>query len=235
MPHVDSLSRHPAYIIIHSEFLARLILAQKEDPRIQMMVIDDKTYTIFGGLIYKIRNRQNLLVIPYKMQNEVIRNSHNIGHFGISKTEELIQRDYSRNYLKSKITKLVNNCVPCILANRKQGKQEGFLQSIDKGDTPLSMWHIDFLGPLTLTPKRYKHILAIIDGFTTFCWLFPAKTVTTKDVIDRLAVLENTFGNPKKLMSDRRTAFTSEKFHNYCSVRNIHHILITTGMPRANG
>lgn len=109
------------------------------------------------------------------------------------------------------------------------------MQSIDKGDTPLFMWRIDFLGPLTLTPKWYKHILAIINGFTKFYWLFPTKSVTTKGVSDQLAVLETTYGNPKKLVSDRGTTFTSEKFHNCCSVRNIHHILLTTGMPKANG
>lgn len=116
--HVDSLNRYPACMVIHGDFLARLMLAQKEDPRVQMMVIDDQTYTIIRRLIYEIRNVQNLLVIPYKMQSEAIRNSHSIGHFGISKTEELIQRDYSINDLRSKITKLVNNCVPCILTNR---------------------------------------------------------------------------------------------------------------------
>lgn len=55
-----------------------------------MLVIDDKTFTIDGELIYEIRDGRNLLVIPYKTQNEVIRNVHNIGHFGIPKTEALI-------------------------------------------------------------------------------------------------------------------------------------------------
>uniref|UniRef100_A0A2S2Q099 Uncharacterized protein n=1 Tax=Sipha flava TaxID=143950 RepID=A0A2S2Q099_9HEMI len=91
------------------------------------------------------------------------------------KTEVLIQRDYSITDLRNKIGKVINNCVTCILANRKQGRKEGFLYSIDKGDTILSilsMWHIDFLGPLTPTPKGYRHILSVIDGFTEFCWYF---------------------------------------------------------------
>lgn len=235
MPHVDSLSRYPMCMVIHSEFLARLRVAQQEDLRIQQMTIDDQTFTTVGGLIYEIRDGQNLLVVPCKMQNEVIRKAHHIGHFGIMKTEALIQRDYSITDLRNKISKVINNCVTCILANRKQGRKEGFLHSIDKGDTPLSMWHIDFLGPLTPTPKGYRHILAVIDGFTKFCWLFPTKSVTAKEVIDKLAVMEATFGNPEKLVSDRGTAFTSKDFGNYCSEREIRHILITTGVPRANG
>jgi len=97
------------------------------------------------------------------------------------------------------------------------------------------MWHIDFLGPLTPTPKEYRHILAVIDGFTKVCWLFSTKSVTAKEVIDKLAVMETTFGNPEKVVSDRGSAFTSKVFGNYCSEREIRHILITTGVPRANG
>lgn len=164
------------------------------------------------------------------MQNEVIRNAHHISHFGIMKTE-----NYSITDLRNKIRKVINKCVTCILANRKQGKKEDFLHSIDKRDTPLSMWYIDFLGPLTAIPKRYRHILAVIDGFAKFCWLFSTKSVTAKEDIDKLAVIEATFGNPGKLVSDRGTAFTSNVFGNYCSEREIRHILITTGVPRANG
>lgn len=93
MPHVDvdSLSRYPVSMTIHSEFLAQLMVAQK-DPRMQM-VMDDKPFTIVGKLVCEFRNGRNLLVISYKMQNKVIRNAHDIGHFGIPKTEALMQRD----------------------------------------------------------------------------------------------------------------------------------------------
>lgn len=220
---------------IISEFLARLAIAQREDERIKNIVIDDKTFTSIGGIIYEVADGQNLLLIPNRMQTEVIRSVHNIGHFRIAKTKELIKKDYSINNLENKITEVISHCVPCILVNRKQGKQEGFLQNIDKGDTPLAMWQVDFLGPLTPTPKGYKHIFAVIDGFTKFCWLFPTKSVTADEVIDRLTLLETTFGNPKKSVSDRGSAFTSESFRQYCLQRDIHHVLITTGVLRANG
>lgn len=234
MPHVDSLSRYPVCMAIHSEFLARLRVAQQADPELQKMATDNQTFTVIGGLIFEVCNGQNLLVIPCRMQNEVIRDAHNVGHFGAMKTVTLIQCDYSIRNLQSKVVKVINNCITYILANRKQGKKEGFLNSIEKGNVPLCIWHIDFLGPLTATPKGYKHILAVIDGFTKFCWLFPTKSTTTKEVIDKLTVIETTFGNPEKLMSDRGAAFTSEDFREYCTARGRHNILITSGVPRAN-
>lgn len=67
MPHVDSLSRYPMCMAVHSEFLARLRVAQQEDLHMQQMTIDDQTFTTVRGLIYEIRNGQNLLVVPCKM------------------------------------------------------------------------------------------------------------------------------------------------------------------------
>lgn len=101
MSHVDSLSRYPVCMAIHSEFLARLRVAQQADPELQKMATDNQAFTAIGGLIYEVCNGQNLLVIPYRMQNEVIRDAHNVGHFGAMKTVTLIRRDYSISNLQS--------------------------------------------------------------------------------------------------------------------------------------
>lgn len=70
------------------------------------------------------------------------------------------------------------------MMSRKQGKQEGLLNSINKSDVPLETLHADFLGPLSRTAKGYKHIFVITDAFSKFCWLFPTKSTTAKEVID---------------------------------------------------
>jgi len=50
--------------------------------------------------------------------------------------------------VRNRIQKVIRNCIPCILAERKQGRQEGFLSPISKGEMPLDTYHIDHLGPL---------------------------------------------------------------------------------------
>jgi len=54
-------------------------------------------------------------------------------------------------------------------------------------------------------------------------------------VIDKLKKQATIFGNPKRIISDRGTCFTSKDFQQYCKEENIQHVLITTGIPRANG
>ncbi|GFT54243.1 transposon Tf2-6 polyprotein [Trichonephila clavipes] len=76
---------------------------------------------------------------------------------------------------------------------------------------------------------------ALSDSFTKFVWLYPTKTTSTSEVIKNLDIQKTTFGNPRFLITDRGTTFTSDEFHTYCSEQKItlHHI--TTGLPRANG
>lgn len=157
------------------------------------------------------------------------------GHFAAKKTQEVIERDFWFLNMKKRVETVISNCVKCILGERKRGKAEGLLNPIDKGETPLQVYHVDHLGPLPTTKKGYKHILVVIDAFTKFAWIYPVKTVTSQETIDKLEMQATTYGNPAKIITDRGSAFISDLFKNYCQDRNVIHIKITTGVPRGNG
>lgn len=66
-------------------------------------------------------------------------------------------------------------------------------------------------------------------------WIYPTcKTPSTKKVIDKLSK-QQVFGNPRRIICDRGTVFTSNDFQNYCKVEGIELIFTTTGVPRGNG
>ncbi|KAM8702303.1 hypothetical protein ACLKA7_007645 [Drosophila subpalustris] len=94
---------------------------------------------------------------------------------------------------------------------------------------------IQFLGPLDSTHKDYKHILAVIDSFTKYCWLYPTKSTTANEVITKLSNQSIIFGNPAFIISDRGSAFTSQDFVKYCDDEGIKLVKTTTGLPRVNG
>ncbi|GFS39271.1 transposon Tf2-6 polyprotein [Trichonephila inaurata madagascariensis] len=121
------------------------------------------------------------------------------------------------------------------VANRKPGKREGLLNPISKDETLLHTYHVDFIGPLESTNKNYQHILTVIDAFTKFSWLYPVKTVSADSVLDKLRLQQKTFGNPKRIITDRGSAFTSKDFNDYCAEEEIQHLQIATGVPRGNG
>uniref|UniRef100_W8CD04 RNA-directed DNA polymerase n=1 Tax=Ceratitis capitata TaxID=7213 RepID=W8CD04_CERCA len=241
MKHVDSLSRYPVeLLLISSELTSRFQKAQLQDECIRAITVALQTgsyggFKMKGGLLYKCVKGQELLFTPKLMEFEIIKDAHEKGHFGMQKTMHIIEQQFFIPHLDRKVNKVVNNCVRCIVHNKKLGKKEGMLQVIDKGDTPLCTLHIDHLGPMDATTKKYKYILAMTDAFSKFIWLFPTKTTSTEEVVAKLAVWVDTYGYPQRIISDRGAAFTSKSFEEFCKEGNVEHILITTGVPRGNG
>jgi len=207
MRHVDALSRYPI-LIVEEDILLNMKRAQNLDSEITVIkellkhhpTYDD--YVLKNDILYKTVNGQEMLVIPKGMQTEIIRSAHEKGHFAVKKTKEIIGKDYFIPKLEEKIQRFIANCIPCIVSNRKRGKQEGELNPISKDVQPLHTYHVDHLGPLESTSKKYKYIFAVIDSFTKFCWLYPTKTTASNEVIMKLHSQSVTFGNPVQIISD---------------------------------
>lgn len=245
MPHVDVLSRNQLPSVLQVEeckdsIISRIKKAQQDDEELTPILKTIQTkniegYAIKNGILCKEHHDDLLIIVPKVLQMQLIQRAHERGHFGVTRTEALLMEDYWFRGMRAKVEQVVNNCVTCILAERKRGKPEGFIQSIDKGGTPLDTLHIDHVGPMTPTQKRYGHLLVVVDAFTKFTWRYPTKSTTTADVIDRLRRQAAIFGNPRRIITDRVTAFTSNDFKTYCHDENIQHLLITTGIPRRNG
>ncbi|GFX12598.1 hypothetical protein TNCV_3157191 [Trichonephila clavipes] len=241
MAHVYALSRIQ---VLTNQCTDSVVHRIKESQELDPHIISIKAllqngpydnYCIKNNILYKFIDDAKVLVIPNEMQHHFIKNAHDKGLFSVKRTLEHIKNKYFIPQLQSKIEKYISNCVTCILNNKMSGKQEGILHPLVKDDIPLNAYHIDHLGPLATSSKNYNFILAIIDSFTKFVWLYPTKTTSTSEVIKKLEIQKTTFGNHRFLITDRGTTFTSDEFHTYCSEQKItlHHI--TTGLPRANG
>lgn len=240
MQHVDALSRYPVTLLTTDDLTHKIITAQESDEYIKTMKTllqqgQNSAYVLKNDVLYKIVNDQEVLVVPEILQVEVVKKSHSLGHFSIAKTEELVKRDYYFPNMKKCIENVVHSCIECILVNKKRGKGEGFLNPISKENVPLSTYHIDFIGPMPTTNKNYNHIFSVIDGFTKFSWLYPVKSTSSNDAIQKLKQQQAIFGNPVRIISDRGSAFTSKEFQDYCETEGIEHVTITTGVPRGNG
>lgn len=164
MMHVDALNRNPLpeILLVHESndsLIARFRKAQSTDQDLQKIfkiatLNKADSYIVRNNLLYRDNDGELLLVVPKTLQNSIIRQVHEQGHFGVNKTEMLVQRDYWFKTMRSKIEKVVTSCINCILAKRKQGKEEGFLNVIDRGDVPLHTYHVDHLGTNTKHKKK---------------------------------------------------------------------------------
>ncbi|GFY43792.1 transposon Tf2-6 polyprotein [Trichonephila inaurata madagascariensis] len=169
------------------------------------------------------------------MDAVLIKLIHENGHFSVAKSEEIVEQEFFIPNLTNVVKKVIFNCVPCILANKKTGKREGILNPISKVNIPLSTYHVDFIAPLPSTNKSYQHVLTVVDAFTKFTWLYPFKTVSAENALEKLKLQQINFGNPVRIITDRGSAFTSKLFNDYCTEENIQHRQIATSIPRGNG
>ncbi|KRT82284.1 hypothetical protein AMK59_3213 [Oryctes borbonicus] len=242
MQHVDALSRVNHVLILEGNTLEQT-LAYKQmtdkdivDLRESLEKSEHPLYELRNGLVYRKYGTQILFYVPQCMEFNIIYTYHTeMGHYGVDKTLELITRTYWFPRIRSKIQEFISNCLKCIEFNRKPGKQEGYLNSIPKGNLPFDTVHVDHYGPLPTTRRKRKYIFEIIDGFTKFIKLYPCKTTSAQEVIKCLCSYMQNYSRPKIIISDRGSCFTSNLFKEFTNDNGIKHILIAAGAPRSNG
>lgn len=218
MRHVDALSRCPLPCVMpieesRSNLITRISKAQSEDDELKTIVSsvirgERGDFVVQNRLLYRKHKDDLLLVIPKNMQQDIIKRTHERGHFSVNKVECLLKKEFWFARMRDRVERVIKNCLPCILAERKYGKSEGLLHVIDKGNTPLDTYHIDHVGTIPSTRKNYAHILVVIDSFSKFVWLYPVRSTATVEVIARLIKQAAIFGNPRRIVTDHGTAFT---------------------------
>ncbi|GFS55955.1 hypothetical protein TNCV_2564271 [Trichonephila clavipes] len=206
-------------MVMSDTLTLRLKNAQSEDEGIVTLkaLLDSGNSQDFferNEILYKFVNGRELVVAPSGMQTEIIKIIPEKGQFSVAKTEEVDKQEFFMSNLNKLAQQVIANCVPCILANRKSGKREGFLNPIPKDETPLHTYHVDFIGPLESTN---------------------IKIVSADCALDKLRLQQKTCRNPKRIITDRGSAFTSKAFNDYCVEEEIQPLQIVTGVPRGNG
>jgi len=108
---------------------------------------------------------------------------------------------------------------------------EGETSLYPSANMPVDELHLDHFGPLQETRDHYKHIFVVMDAFTRFTWLCLVKATATSEVINHLKAIFSIFGKSSKIVSDKRTAFTSQNFENFIETRTIKHRKVAVASP----
>lgn len=255
MRHVDALSRNPDSVTANKECVMKIeqgdwvLSAQLTDSKIQHIqevlskdpTTDEekniyKNYALRDGRVYRITVKGLQWVLPKGMRQQVVRAAHDdMGHFGVEKTLNNLCKHYWFPRMRHYVEKYISCCVPCIFSKKPSGKKEGFLHPIPKKPEPFDRLHIDHYGPLPKSSKGNVHIIVVVEAFTKFTFLKPVKSTNTKYVINFLEEIFALYGNPRILVSDQGSAFTSHKFQVFCKQNQIKHVLNAVATPRANG
>lgn len=98
----------------------------------------------------------------------------------------------------------------CCAKNEK--KVEDMPNPIPKENVPLNTLHIDFIESLPSPNKNYNHIFSFVEAFSKFFCLYPLKSASPQDALQKLKFHQSFFGIPSKIITDRGVTFTSNDF-----------------------
>lgn len=256
MKHVDALSRNPSsseeppeetvFRIQQADWVlsAQLTDAKIEDIRKVLSKPPQtdyergvyKNYALRNGRVYRITAKGIQWVVPRGMRQHVVRAAHDeMGHFGIEKTLYRLCEHYWFPKMRDYVQRYISCCISCLFNKKTSGRKEGFMHPIEKPSVPFRMVHIDHLGPFPKSKQGNVHLIVLVDAFTKYVIMKPVKTTKIKYVIRFLEEIVSLFGAPSVLISDRGSCYTSKKFHEFCLIHSIKHVLNATATPRANG
>lgn len=249
MAHVDALSRNPVDSVMRCVDKDLIECVQQDDDSLRGLVnqLNDevskgitnglaKDFLFENGVLYKkVGNSQNV-VVPRMSRWSLVQSFHdNNGHVNFNKTYNAIRSKYWFHGMRRFIQKYTRGCISCQYAKKPTGRRVGLLHPIEKVAVPFHTIHVDHLGPFCKSPSGKMHILAIIDAFTRFIWIEAVRDVSCKYVLQTFDQFIKTFGVPSRIISDRGKAFSCKDFKEYCTHRQIKHVMTAVASPRANG
>jgi transposase InsO family protein len=175
------------------------------------------------------------IVIPRHMREEIVVMAHEQGHFGVKRTQAVIQPRFYWPFWKSDASKCVAACFSC---NRRKGPQSRAKLPLKRYvcSQPMQRVAIDILGQLPTTPRGNRYLLVCTDYFTKWIEAFPLQNQEAETVAD--ALVEGMFsrlGVPAELHADQGRNFESAVLARVCSRLHIVKTRTSPYRPQSDG
>lgn len=222
--------------------IPELIEAIKQDEEFAKILKDPEQaekrgLTVWKGLVFQ----KGRLMIPHDtiLQTRIISARHDAplaGHRGITKTMQLVARDYTWPGLKTSVRNFVQTCDTCNRTKRTLHKPYGLLQPLPTPEKPWSSISMDFVMPLPQS-GTYDAILVVVDRLTKMAHYIPTNTTITAEGTAGLILAEvvRLHGIPQEIISDRGSVFTSRVWETICEELKITRKLSTAFHPESDG
>ena len=89
------------------------------------------------------------------------------------------------------------------------------------------------IGPLTVAPGRFNHVLVAVDKFTKWIEYKPIVKISSDRAVDFISDIIHRFGFPHTIITDLGFNFTSQFFWDFCDNSCIEVKYASVAHPRA--
>ena len=231
----------------HQEYTPILIAdywkdLQSRDPYTQSTIKklkDGQTddFKLKDGLLYRIRNNAERLVIPFLGREHLMYMFHSPprrGHYDGKRTYEAAKPYAYWPNMQRDVISFCRHCSKCQFYNKRTGKPGPYPRGLP--DKPWQAVSADIAGPFPASARGYRYILVMQDQLTRTIKLACLKHATADEVtrhfIDRILREE---GTPETILTDRGTHFTAYLFRGICAHLGVSHTTTTAYRPQCNG
>ena len=135
-------------------------------------------------------------------------------HTGIRKTYARLELRFYWMNMRRPVTKFIRQCYACSKA--KSSRLPPVPASSHNPTGPRETFCSDLMGPYPAGKKYNKYLLVFIDLFSKFVEMFPLRTATAENLVDKTWQLICRWGTPRSLIVDNGSQYASKKFHDFC-------------------
>ena len=168
---------------------------------------------------------------------EDIISVHNavVGHFGVKKTVELLRESGKEwDSMMKDVDDFIKSCPTCQKVRLGQGNMAAAVKTTVVKE-PFSVVALDTIGPIPEDAYGFKFIIVLLDCFTRFVELVPAKDVTALEAAQALLTVFGRYGMPKAVRSDNGSQFTAQVVSNLLHLMGVGREYTIPYRPQSNG
>lgn len=224
----DALSRHPA--------LAPSLEELKDD-LLQTLIPPERFISARGSTT---KHESPIVVIDDPdLRLKIIQSRHDSplgGHFGVTKTIDLISRDFSWDGFRKQVKDFVKSCEVCQRSKKLRHLPYGLLMPLPISNVPWDFISLDFIVKLPFS-SGYDSIAVVVDRFTKMAHFIPcSETITSEGTATLLVTyVFKLHGLPSEIVSDRGPQFISKVWEFILKTLLIKKKLSTAYHPQTDG
>ena len=178
------------------------------------------------------------LVLPSKLQTDVIRDLHEgavSGHLGEEKVLSQLKERFYWPGCTEAVRTWCRQCKTCASRKMTVPKRKAQLHTVPAG-YPMQIVSVDIMGPLPATQDGCKYVLVAADHFTRWVEVYPIKNQEAQTVSRKLIdEMFCRFSPPEQLHSDQGRQFESDLIAEICNMLGIKKTRTTPYHPHGNG
>ena len=168
------------------------------------------------------------IVLPDSLQDSSVQLAHRGSHPGQSGIARRLRSHFFFHDMDSKISKLTASCLPCNTHTNKKTSETLIHHTV-----PEKCWDtvaVDLFGPM---PSR-NHVIVVQDLASKYPAAKLVKSTSAEKVLPALGDIYDTYGNPRKQISDNGPPFNSAAMERFADQRDINLQKIPPLHPSSN-